>query len=564
MTPAVLSGPPEFEDLGISPSSTNSFNSARRAKMHKHPQTPRLLRWRPAAAALATAVAASAFLAVPSAQANEPADPPAIEQMPAPTPGFALPTEHTQQAFDPASDFTSKWTRADATQIMAQSNPEVAPGQNSMSPDVSMPEIPEDFPAMNDDVWVWDTWSLTDENANQISYKGWDVVFSLVADRNAGYGFDQRHWNARIGYFFRKTNADPAKDKWNYGGHLFLDNTSIGNTEWSGSTRLMQGNHVNVFYTATTFHDVAERNAGGGGIAPDAAIAKALGNIHADQNGVTFDGFEHTKLLEPDGKMYQTKAQNPGFAFRDPYTFADPAHPGKTFMVFEGNTAGNRGEYECKGEDLGYQPGDAHAENVSDVQNSGAHYQTANVGLAVADNKDLTKWSFLPPILSANCVNDQTERPQIFIQNEGGKNKYYLYTISHQFTYAAGMRGPDGVYGFVGDGVRSDYQPVNNSGLALGSPTDLNLPANNPSGTISGQQNGRQFQAYSHYVQPNGLVQSFIDNVNGVRGGSLSPTVKINFKNGVTQVDRSFGQNGLGPFGYLPTNVRVGGEGLYK
>ncbi|HEU4668648.1 MAG TPA: glycoside hydrolase family 68 protein, partial [Arthrobacter sp.] len=187
-----------------------------------------------------------------------------------------------------------------------------------------------------------------------------------------------------------------------------------------------------------------------------------------------------------------------------------------------------------------------------------------NVGLAVADNKDLTKWSFLPPILSANCVNDQTERPQIFIQNEDGKTKYYLYTISHQFTYAAGMRGPDGVYGFVGDGVRSDYQPVNNSGLALGSPTDLNLPANNPSGTISSQQNGRQFQAYSHYVQPNGLVQSFIDNVNGVRGGSLSPTVKINFKNGVTQVDRSFGNNGLGPFGYLPTNVRVGGEGHYK
>jgi hypothetical protein len=91
--------------------------------------------------------------------------------------------EHTQQAFDPASDFTSKWTRADAKQIMAQSDPAVAPGQNSMSPDVTMPEIPEDFPAMNDDVWVWDTWSLTDENANQISYKGWDVIFSLVADR---------------------------------------------------------------------------------------------------------------------------------------------------------------------------------------------------------------------------------------------------------------------------------------------------------------------------------------------------------------------------------------------
>lgn len=530
---------------------------------HSTPQRPRRRLRRAVAVAAAASVAGSILLLTPAAQANLPADPPS-STMPAPTPGFPLPSLHTQQAYDPAANFTSKWTRADAKQIMAQSNPNVAPGQNSMSPNVTMPEIPKDFPAMNDDVWVWDTWSLTDENANQVSYKGWDVIFSLVADRHAGYGFDQRHWNARIGYFFRKTNADPAKDKWNYGGHLFLDNTSIGNTEWSGSTRLMQGNKINVFYTATTFYDVAERNAGGGGIAPDAAIAKALGTIHADKNGVTFDGFQHTKLLEPDGKLYQNKAQNPGFAFRDPYTFADPAHPGKTFMVFEGNTGGTRGSYKCKQEDLGYRPGDPHAETVDQVNSTtGAWYQTANVGLAVADNKDLTKWSFLPPVLSANCVNDQTERPQIYIQNENGKNKYYLFTISHQFTYADGMRGPDGVYGFVGDGVRSDYQPVNNSGLALGSPTDLNMPANAPEGPDP-RQNGRQFQAYSHYVQPGGLVQSFIDNVDGVRGGSLSPTVKMNFKGGVTQVDRSFGQNGLGPFGYLPTNVRVGGEGLYK
>ena len=148
-------------------------------------------------------------------------------------------------------------------------------------------------------------------------------------------------------------------------------------------------------------------------------------------------------------------------------------------MVFEGNTGGTRGDYKCKqrGPRLpARRP--ATPRRLTEVNSTGAWYQTANVGLAVADNKDLTKWSFLPPILSANCVNDQTERPQIFIQNENGKNKYYLFTISHQFTYADGMRGPDGVYGFVGDGVRSDYQPVNNSGLALGSPTDLNMPAN--------------------------------------------------------------------------------------
>ena len=101
------------------------------------------------------------------------------------------------------------------------------------------------------------------------------------------------------------------------------------------------------------------------------------------------------------------------------------------------------------------------------------------------------------------------------------------------------------------------------SGLALGNPTNLNFAGGEPFAPDVNQHPGH-FQAYSHYVMPGGLVQSFIDNVNGVRGGSLSPTVKINFRDGVSQVDRSFGRNGLGPFGYLPTNVNVGGTGNYK
>ena len=54
---------------------------------------------------------------------------------------------------------------------------------------------------------------------------------------------------------------------------------------------------------------------------------------------------------------------------------------------------------------------------------------------------------------------------------------------------------------------------------------------------------------------PGGLVQSFIDTIGThddfVRGGTLAPTVKINFRDGVSAVDRTFGQNGLGPFSYL-------------
>lgn len=265
----------------------------------------------------------------------------------------------------------------------------------------------------------------------------------------------------------------------------------------------------------------------------------------------------HKELLKADGKYYQTVEQNPYYSFRDPFTFEDPAYPGKTFMVFEGNTAGDRGDYQCQDSDLGRSGEDADA-----VTASGANFQMANIGLAVATNKQLTKWKYLPPILSANCVNDQTERPQFVIKKVNGQYKYYLFTISHAFTYAAGLRGPDGVYGFVGDGIRSDFQPLNKSGLVLGNPTDLNLAARDA------KQNARAYQSYSHYVMPGGLVESFIDTVADRRGGTLAPTVKVNIKATTTKVDRTVGNKGLLGYGYIPANIDLdpsgGGNGLNK
>lgn len=469
-----------------------------------------------AAAAVAPSVlgtaSATAALSAPAAGGLAPSAP--IGEGPQPTP-------HTRQARDPIeSDFAAKWTRADARQIMKEQNdPDVARGENSLPESVTMPDIPRDFPIMTDEVWVWDTWSLTDEHANQMSYKGWDVIFSLVAPYSIP--FDERHWSARIGYFFRPSTAE--KDTpWTYGGYLFPDDTSLSNTEWSGSTRLMQGNKVRVFYTATTFGDPREGTEG-----KPAVIATVEGSIKATKDGVSFDRFgEHTEILEPDGTWYQTKEQNSAFSFRDPFTFEDPTHPGVTFMVFEGCGGGapESGQARITEADLGYVDGDPFAESVDEVNASGASYQRGNIGLAWAGSKDLTSWTMLPPILTAYGVNDQTERPQMLIAD----GKYHLFTISHQFTYAAGLRGPDGVYGFVGDGIRSDFEPMNLSGIVLANPTDLNLPADRPEAPTEGQ-NPRQFQAYSHYIQPGGLIQSFIDNVEGRRGGTLSPTVKIDY-----------------------------------
>ncbi|GAA1955615.1 glycoside hydrolase family 68 protein [Nocardioides panacihumi] len=479
-------------------------------------------------------------------------------------PGFPEPTIHTQQAHDPDSDFTSRWTRADARQLKAMSDPTAGPGQNSMPTDYTMPAVSHDFPDMsNGKVWAWDTWPLTDAQANQYSVNGWEVAFSLVADRSLG--FDARHVYAKIGFFYRKAGipADqrPANGGWTYGGlvfpdgvtgKIFPDQSYSHQTQWSGSARVYPGGKIKLFFTDVAFY----RNPDGSDRKPyDPEIALSVGHIHADKKGVSFTGFNKVDpLLKADGKWYQNGDQNEFFNFRDPFTFEDPAHPGKTYMVFEGNSAVQRGGRDCTDDDLGYRPGDPRAENLKTVMDNGAMYQMANIGLAVADNQSLTRWHFLPPILSANCVTDQTERPQIYMKD----GKYYLFTISHRSTFASGIDGPEGVYGFVGNGIRSDFQPVNRgSGLALGNPTNLNYPAGTPFAPDP-NQTANEFQAYSHYVMPNGLVESFIDAIGGPndlrRGGTLAPTVRLQIDGDTTKVDRSYGHDGLGGYADLPAN----------
>ncbi|MFT8776795.1 MAG: glycoside hydrolase family 68 protein [Gluconacetobacter liquefaciens] len=478
-------------------------------------------------------------------------------------PGFPLPTLHTQRAYAPDGTFTSRWTRADALQIKAHSSTSVPAGQNSLPAQLIMPDIPADFPTINPDVWVWDTWTLIDRHANQFSYNGWEVIFCLTADKNAGYGFDDRHTHARIGFFYRRAGIPvsrrPANGGWIYGGLLipegaqeqvFAGTTYTLTAEWSGSLRLLDphDNRVSLFYTDMAFN----RDANGQDITPaQAVITQSLGQIHADFRHVWFTGFTtHTALLRPDGVLYQNGEQNPFYNFRDPFTFEDPEHPGVNYMVFEGNTAGQRGTPNCTTEDLGYRPNDPHAETLQQVLDSGAYYQKASIGLAVAENASMSKWKFLSPLISANCVNDQTERPQVYIKN----GKYYIFTISHRTTYAAGVDGPDGVYGFVGNGIRSDFQPMNyGSGLVLGNPTDLNQ-APGTDYDPNPQQNPRAFQSYSHYVMPGGLVESFIDTVETRRGGTLSPTVKVAIRSDASVVDLRYGNGGLGGYGDIPAN----------
>ena len=451
---------------------------------------------------LATATALTTALVTPTTSVAAPAAVP--DHGTKTTYGVSQAAIAASAEYLPTDDFTATWKRADALKVHAD-------------PTTTNPRVDENFPVMTDQVWVWDTWPLTDLQTRPITYQGWKVIFSLTAPRDIFFG--DRHWQARIGFFYSRTGT---VGDWKYGGHLFPDGYSRGSREWAGSAVLTGTNTVNAFYTAS--------GEDGGGINDtdfEQRLAMTTGRIHADDQSVWFTGFRNHRIIaEPEGTWYQTMEQSASggiiYAFRDPFVFQDPVD-GKVYALFEGNTGGVAGDYVCQPRDLGVLP-PGQKEVPPDAKNF-----TGNIGLMEATNAAMTQWRLLPPLLSANCVNQQTERPHVVFRD----GNYYLFTISHTFTYAPGLTGPDGVYGFVGPSLRSDYKPMNGSALVLGNPAEAPL------------------QQYSHNVMPNLMVQSFIDTVptaaGGVRyGGTLARTIQLQIDGANSYVDRELA------YGFVP------------
>jgi levansucrase len=386
-------------------------------------------------------------------------------------------------SYPPDADFTAVWTRAQALKVR-------------LDPTNTKPRIPADFPVMSNEVWVWDTWPITNLDMKPITYKGWNVIFSLVAPRNVG--FDARHEIATVGYFFSRD----AKS-WEYGGTVFPRGTARGARQWAGSTVLI-GDELNLMYTASGDNENPQVPDPNWPQNANQRIALATATIRADADGVWFGGqqFRNSRIVaEADGRWYQTNAQATGapniMAFRDPFLFRNP-DDGQLYILFEGNLGGQAGQRKCTSKEIGPVP-PGHATPAD------ASFYEGAIGIARARSSNLRRWQLLPPLVSALCVNAQTERPHLVVDD----GRFYLFTISHTFTYAPGLTGPDGVYGWVGDSLRSDYKPLNASALVLGNPAEEPL------------------QQYSEYVMPNWLVESFIDKVGGKSGGTLAPTLRL-------------------------------------
>ena len=113
-----------------------------------------------------------------------------------------------------------------------------------------------------------------------------------------------------------------------------------------------------------------------------------------------------------------------------------------------------------------------------------------DLGWAVAADDTLADWQIRPPLISADTLNNELERPHALFHN----GLYYMFwsTQSHVFN-PDGPVGPTGLYGMVSEQLSGPWHPLNGTGLVFAN------PASAPK------------QAYSWLVMPDLQVTSFID-----------------------------------------------------
>ncbi|WP_297885613.1 glycoside hydrolase family 68 protein [uncultured Halorubrum sp.] len=375
----------------------------------------------------------------------------------------------------------SRWTREQAASVERRRG-NVAP--------VAGPPTVDPFP----DLHVWDTWLLRDRHGEIAEVNGWRLAFSLTAPADLLPG--TRHDVAEIRCFYSRDGRE-----WRDAGPVFAGD-ALGQRQWAGSALYDDGDCY-LYYTAAGRDDADE-------LTYTQRIAVAHGGaVTADESGVELEGpWTHDTLLEPDGEWYETEAQSRGmtYTFRDPWFFEDP-ETGETHLLFEANAPAPERE------------GD-------DAETSRRREFNGCVGVARSESGDPLSWELRPPLVEAVEVNQELERPHVVVAD----GRYYLFVCSHVHTFAPGVTGPDGLYGFAADRFEGPYRPLNGSGLV----------ATNPPGAA--------FQAYSWMAfvhDEEVLIQSFLnyydlagDSLDAVAefseaeqrarfGGTLAPTLRL-------------------------------------
>ncbi|WP_169951704.1 glycoside hydrolase family 68 protein [Microbispora sp. H11081] len=336
---------------------------------------------------------------------------------------------------------------------------------------------------------IWDLWPIQEEDGSTSVVRGRELWMALSAPA-LGHP-EERHDHARLRLLARDG------DGWTDLGHVFADGASPGSREWSGSAIRRPDGTVSVYYTA------AGRR---GEERPTFAqtVIEARARLVTDGDRITLDqAAEHREVLRWDGVTYLPADEiegGPGRikAFRDPGWFRDPAD-GRDYLLVAASVAAPAGA---------------------------GHAFMGAVALAAATPDG---WALRPPLLVADGVNHEIERPHIVVHG----SSYYLFFVTQRHSFHPPGSAPTGLYGFVAPSLTGPYTPLNGSGLVLRNPPE------------------EPDQAYAWLVLPDLQVVSFLNyrSVGGpdpwtagpaeardAFGGTIAPVLELSLRDAATRV----------------------------
>lgn len=295
---------------------------------------------------------------------------------------------------------------------------------------------------------LWDMWPVQFSNGAMARIDGSILWLALSAPSGEDPG--SRHGVARI-RLMRQTD-----DIWKDCGNAMPDGFSPGSREWAGSAVYdPETARITLYFTA------AGRR---GEPSPtfEQRLFQTSGTLVVDKDNFSIaDWTKPVESVASDGQHYVRVDQvdgEPGHikAFRDPAYFRDPVD-GRDFLLF-----------------------------TASLQQSSQAFNGA-VGIARAEGEH---WQLLAPIIHADGVNNELERPHIVARN----GLYYLFWSTQRRVFAPdGPSGPNGLYGMVANSVLGPYRPLNGTGLVAANPE------------------GEPLQCYSWWVLDTLEVASFID-----------------------------------------------------
>jgi levansucrase len=269
---------------------------------------------------------------------------------------------------------------------------------------------------------VWDIWPVQEKDGSPCSVLGQELWMALSAPAH-GHP-EERHDLARLRLFAKDG------DRWHDLGHAFPAGASPGSREWSGSAVRRPDGTVSVFYTAAGERGEARPTFTQRVIEARPRLVTDRGPVRLEQPA------EHREVLRADGRMYLPADEIDGApggirAFRDPGWFRDPAD-GCEYLLVAASVA----------------------------------WRDRYMGAVALAEARPGGWSLLPPLMVADGVNHELERPHMVVHD----STYYLFFSTQRDSFHPAGGAPTGLYGFTAPSLTGPYEPLNGSGLVIQNP----------------------------------------------------------------------------------------------